>query len=129
MQFCSGCYWNAGIAKLNHPVYSVDIAPSDYYLLSKLNKFVRGKSFSRNDETVATVEDYGYFHRVSPAHPATSSKFTQTFSVCGDFCADHLYKNNFESRLHFHRDIGQILFMPFHYFAMSKNFTFTESTA
>ena len=47
-----------GIVKLNHSVYSPDIAPSDYYLFSNLNKFLRGKNFSRDDETIDTVENY-----------------------------------------------------------------------
>ena len=44
--------------ELNDPVYSPDIAPSDYYLFSNLKKFLRGKNFSRDDETTDTVEDY-----------------------------------------------------------------------
>ena len=30
-------------------------APSDYYLSSKLKKFLRGKNFSRDNETIDTV--------------------------------------------------------------------------
>ena len=48
----------AGFVELNHPSYSPDIAPSDYYLLSNLKKFLRGKNFSLDDETINTVEDY-----------------------------------------------------------------------
>ena len=48
----------AGFVELNTPVYSPDIAPSDYYLFSNLNKFLRGKDFSRDDERIDTVEDY-----------------------------------------------------------------------
>ena len=48
----------AGFAELNHPTYSADIAASDYYLCSNLKKFLRGKNFSRDDETIDTVEDY-----------------------------------------------------------------------
>ena len=44
--------------ELNHPPYSPDIASSDYYLFSNLEKFVRGKNFSHDDETIDTVEDY-----------------------------------------------------------------------
>ena len=39
----------------NHPVCSLDIAPSDSYLFSNLKKFLRGKNFSADDETVDTV--------------------------------------------------------------------------
>ena len=44
--------------ELNHPVYSPDIAPSDFHLFSNLNKFVRLKNFSSDDEVVTTIEDY-----------------------------------------------------------------------
>ncbi|CAK9806460.1 Histone-lysine N-methyltransferase SETMAR [Anthophora plagiata] len=43
---------------LKHPAYSPDLAPSDYYLFSNLNKFLAGKRFTSNDETVATVDRY-----------------------------------------------------------------------
>lgn len=48
----------AGIVELNHPSYSPDIAPSDYYLFSNLKRFLRGKDFSGEDEAIDTVEDY-----------------------------------------------------------------------
>ena len=44
--------------ELNDPVYSPDIAPYDYYLFSNLNKFLRGKKFSHNDETIDTADNY-----------------------------------------------------------------------
>ena len=48
----------AGFIELNHPVYSPDIAPTNYHPFSNLKKFVRLKNFSSNDEAVTTVEDY-----------------------------------------------------------------------
>ena len=56
--FVQAAIGKTDFVELNHLVYFADIAPSDYYLMSKLNKFVRGKNFSRNDETVDTIEDY-----------------------------------------------------------------------
>ena len=47
-----------GFIELNQPVYSPDIALTNYHPLSNLKKFVRGKNFSSNDEAVTTVEDY-----------------------------------------------------------------------
>ena len=44
--------------ELNQPVYSPDIAPSDYHKLSNVKKFLRDKNFSSDDEVVTTVEDY-----------------------------------------------------------------------
>ena len=47
-----------GFAELNHPAYSLDIAPTDYYLFSNLKKFLRGKNFRSDDHAIMTVEDY-----------------------------------------------------------------------
>ena len=48
----------AGFAELNHPAYSPDIAPTDYHMFAHLKKFLRGKSFSSDDDVIATVETY-----------------------------------------------------------------------
>ena len=48
----------AGFIELNHPAYSPDMVPSDYHPLSNLNKFLRLKNFSSDDEAITTVEDY-----------------------------------------------------------------------
>ena len=48
----------AGFIELNHPVYSPDIALTNYHLLPDLKKFLRGKNFSSNDEAVTIFEDY-----------------------------------------------------------------------
>ena len=40
--------------EIEHPPYSPDLAPSDYYLFSKLKKDLRGKKFD-NDEEVKTA--------------------------------------------------------------------------
>ena len=48
----------AGSIELNHPAYSPDIVSSDYYLFSNFKKFLGGKNFSGNDETIDTIEDY-----------------------------------------------------------------------
>ena len=48
----------AGFVGLNNSVYSPDIALSDYYLLSSLKKFLRGKNFSCDDETIDTIKTY-----------------------------------------------------------------------
>ena len=65
----------------------------------------------------------GYIHRISSAHPATSSKFTQTFRVCRAFCADHFGNKIVGVRLCLRIDTGQILLMPFYalYIFMQKN--------
>jgi hypothetical protein len=43
---------------LEHPPYSPDFAPSDFYRLPKLKLFLAGQRFSLNQETIAVVEVY-----------------------------------------------------------------------
>jgi len=51
---------------LEHPPYSPDLAPSDFWLFPHLKKFLRGKRFSSNEEVIATVE--GYFAGLPENH-------------------------------------------------------------
>ena len=64
----------AGFIELNHPVYSPDIAPSDYHLFSNLKIFLRGKDFSSDDEAVTTIEDY--------LTDLNSEFFVKAYKVC-----------------------------------------------
>ena len=41
---------------LEHPPYSPDLAPSDFYLFPKLKLFLAGQRFSSNQEPIAAVE-------------------------------------------------------------------------
>ncbi|EFN87997.1 Histone-lysine N-methyltransferase SETMAR, partial [Harpegnathos saltator] len=54
---------------LEHPAYSPDLAPSDYYLFPNLKKFLAGKRFTSNDEAIA-AED-GYFADLPESHFTT----------------------------------------------------------
>ena len=47
----------ASFVELNHSAYPLDIAPTNYHPLSTLKTFLRDKNFSRDDETIDTVED------------------------------------------------------------------------
>lgn len=51
---------------LQHPAYSPDLAPSDFWLFSHLKKFFREKRFSSNEEVIAAVE--GYFAGLPENH-------------------------------------------------------------
>lgn len=42
---------------LENPVYSADLAPSDY-LFPNMKKFLAGKCFTLNDGAITTMEDY-----------------------------------------------------------------------
>ena len=48
----------ANFGEVNHPAYSPDIAPSDYYLFKNLKAFLRGKNFYSDDEVITTVEEH-----------------------------------------------------------------------
>ena len=53
----------AGFAELNHPAYSPDLAPSDYYLFSNLKKDLRGTRFVDDQKLTETVK--GWFEEKS----------------------------------------------------------------
>jgi hypothetical protein len=43
---------------LEHPSYSPDLAPSDFFLFPKLKLFLAGQRFSSNQEANAAEEGY-----------------------------------------------------------------------
>jgi len=47
-----------GFEEIEHPRYSPDLAPSDYYLFSKLKKNLRGKKFDDEGEVKTSVIEY-----------------------------------------------------------------------
>jgi histone-lysine N-methyltransferase SETMAR len=51
---------------LEHPLYSPDLAPSDFCLFPKLIIFLAGQRFSSNQEVTAAVE--GYFADLMKNH-------------------------------------------------------------
>ena len=51
---------------LEHPPYSLDLAPSDFHLFPKLKIFITGQRFSSNQEAIAAVE--GYFADLKENH-------------------------------------------------------------
>jgi len=51
---------------LEHPRYSPDLAPSDFYLFPKLKLFLAGQRFSLNHEAIAAVG--GYFADLMKNH-------------------------------------------------------------
>ena len=46
------------LEELNHPPYSPDIAPSDYYLFSNLKRHLRGRIFRDDLELKEAVEEW-----------------------------------------------------------------------
>lgn len=47
-----------GFELIDHPPYSPDLAPSDYYLFPKLKKNLKGKKFSSNEAVIRAVEEW-----------------------------------------------------------------------
>jgi histone-lysine N-methyltransferase SETMAR len=73
---------------LEHPPYSADLAPSDFYLFPKLKPFLAGQHFAWNQEATATVE--GYFAELAKNHyrdriMALKHCWNKCISLKGDF--------------------------------------------
>jgi len=47
-----------GFQCLDHPSYSLDLAPLDYHLFSELKKQLKGRHFSSNMEVTAAAETW-----------------------------------------------------------------------
>lgn len=47
-----------GFKLLTHPPYSPDLAPSDFFLFSDLNRMPAGRKFKSNDEVIGETEAY-----------------------------------------------------------------------
>ena len=48
----------SGFTELEHPPYSPDLAPSDFFLFPKLKKELRGRRFSNSSEVTQATEAY-----------------------------------------------------------------------
>jgi histone-lysine N-methyltransferase SETMAR len=73
---------------LEHPPYSPDLAPSDFYLFPKLKIFLAGQRFSSNQEAIAAVE--GYFADLTKNHyrdgiMALQHRWNKCISLKGDY--------------------------------------------
>ena len=74
--------------QLNHPPYSPDLAPSDYYLFRNLKSHLRGTRFRDDDELKAATEawfedqiDDFYFKGID----CLKEKWAKCFEVKGDY--------------------------------------------
>jgi histone-lysine N-methyltransferase SETMAR len=47
-----------GFVEMEHPPYSPDLVPSDYYLFPKLKKYLRGRRFSSDEYLKKAVEEF-----------------------------------------------------------------------
>ena len=78
----------AGFELLEHPPYSPDLAPSDFYLFPRLKEQLRGRKFEDNDEVMAAVEaffescDQDFF---SKGIRALEKRWTKCIELSGDY--------------------------------------------
>ena len=73
---------------LEHPPYSSDLAPSDFFLFQKLKLFLVGQHFFFNQEAIAAVE--GYFAELTKNHyrdgiMALEHRWNKCISLKGDY--------------------------------------------
>jgi histone-lysine N-methyltransferase SETMAR len=73
---------------LEHPHYSQDLAPSDFYFFPKLKLFLAGQGFFSNQEASAAVE--GYFVDLTKNHyrdgiMALQYRWNKCISLKGDY--------------------------------------------
>ena len=47
-----------GFTVLEHPAYSLDLAPSDYHLFGPLKEALRGRRFTSDEEVKETVHEW-----------------------------------------------------------------------
>jgi histone-lysine N-methyltransferase SETMAR len=57
-----GKLWDLHYELLQHPPYSPDLAPSEFYLFPKLKLFLAGQRFS--SEAIADLTKYHYWDRI-----------------------------------------------------------------
>lgn len=73
---------------LEHPPYSPDLAPSDFFLFPKLKKFLSGKRFRGNQEAIDAVDSY--FASLDESHynqgiQLLEKRWTKCVQLKGDF--------------------------------------------
>jgi len=76
---------------LEHPTYSADLAPSDFFLFPKLKPFLAGHCFSSNQEAIAAVE--GYFADLTKNHYRDGiMEPERRWNKCTSLKGDHVEK-------------------------------------
>jgi len=73
---------------LEHPPFSPDLAPSDFYLFPKFKFFFVGQRFSSNQEAITAVK--GYFKDLTNNHNrdgimALEHRWNKCISLKGDY--------------------------------------------
>lgn len=78
----------AGFELVEHPPYSPDLAPSDFYLFPRLKEHLRGKKFDDDSDVMAAVEDFfesqdKYFF--SKGIVGLEKRWTKCIDLLGDY--------------------------------------------
>lgn len=80
-----------GFEEIRHPPYSPDLAPSDYYLFSRLKADLRGRRFSSDDEVAQAV--FAHFEDKTPEYFFKGIEMLITRSVkCIEIEGDYIEK-------------------------------------
>jgi histone-lysine N-methyltransferase SETMAR len=80
--------------QLNHPPYSTDLAPSDYFLFRVMKKFLRGKRFSNDEEFKEAFTTW--FEEQSKDLFSRGIKFLQQkWAKCIELLEDYIEKKIF----------------------------------
>lgn len=81
---------DAGFECLEHPPYSPDLAPSDFYLFPRLKEDLRGHKFANDSEVMAAVEaflkspeKYFFFNGIR----GLEKRWTKCVDLLGDYVA------------------------------------------
>jgi len=80
--------WSAGFELLIHPLYSPDLALSDFCLFPKLKEFVKGRKFADDSEVICATnswlegQDQQFVYNVIRA---LEKRWTKCISVEGDY--------------------------------------------
>lgn len=76
---------------LEHPPYSLDLAPSDYHLFPNLKKFLGGRRFHSNEEVIDAVKSY--FENLDKLYFRDGLiKLEHRFDKCISFFGDYAEK-------------------------------------
>ena len=49
---------DCGFKLVDHPPYSPDLAPPDYFLIPNIKKHLAGKQYQTEDEVISAIEDF-----------------------------------------------------------------------
>ena len=82
---------NLGSEQLTHPLYSPNLAPSDFYLFGPLKKFTRGMKFESDNEVKSVVSDW-LRHESKDFYAEGIQKLVNRWKKCVTLLVDYVEK-------------------------------------